>query len=113
MYPKIFYSKIAGVSFNNPDGSSRQEIIKKYGKAGSDLVVMPDISNPVDRNALGLWINIGKNQLKQLGYISHDLSPEIRKEQAAGHRVAIEISEITGGTKSKTTYGVNIRVKII
>lgn len=113
MYPKIFHSKIAGVSHKNLDGSNRQEIIKKYAKAGCDLIIMPDISNPVDKNALGLWIDIGRKQLKQLGYISHELAPEIRQAKATGHQVAIEISNITGGSKSKTTYGVNIRIKIL
>ena len=39
-------SKVAGVSFCNDDGASRQRIIRRFCRAGKPLYVRPEPSNP-------------------------------------------------------------------
>jgi len=47
----LTYTKIAGTSHTNPDGTSRQKLIKKLKEGASlDLVREPD--NPYDKNAI-------------------------------------------------------------
>ena len=108
---KSFHSKIAGVTYTNIDGSSRQDIIRRYCRVGQELIMMPDISNPVDKNALGLWIQ-GPHHLLKLGYISSELLNQMREDIRAKSKIRITISNITGGTKEKPTLGVNIQVDI-
>lgn len=47
-----FVNSIAGVSFGNHDGRSRQEIIRRKVKPGMSLVLCPELNNRVDPGAI-------------------------------------------------------------
>jgi hypothetical protein len=47
-----FVNPIAGVSFGNHDGRSRQEIIRRKVKPGMSLVLCPELNNRVDPGAI-------------------------------------------------------------
>ena len=49
---RSFHSKISGTSHKNSDGSDRQDYIKRYVKAGDDLVLAPEPYNPVSPAAI-------------------------------------------------------------
>lgn len=109
-----FYSRVYGTSNDNADGSSRQRNIRKYCKVGDRLVLIAEPSNQFDRHAVGVWARsrflFVRTGLHQIGYINAELSEEISGYINRGRRVVVKIAEITGGTKHKTSCGVNILI---
>ena len=97
------HSKIAGVTFGNDDGTSRQAYIQKL-KPGEELIVrhMPTSDHP---EAIGVFTR--KN--KQIGYLNADLAAEINSRYA-NNRVKVTVSNITGG--GDKNYGCNIHIII-
>jgi hypothetical protein len=115
MSTREFYSKIAGTSHNNPDGSDRQEIIKKYCKSEQPLFLIPEPDNPYDPNAVGVWIEVKKlfsTQRYQIGYLPSELVVRDLSKVIDGSLTA-KVKELTGGTRSKPTVGVNIIITVI
>lgn len=103
---KPFYSKIAGVTRKNPDGTSRQRLLKRC-KVGQPLKLVREPSNPADENAVMVLTMDGK----QLGYLNADVACEIAPRLDAGGRVDCEISDLTGGGLfRKRTRGCNIKI---
>lgn len=73
-----FFTKIVGVVFANPDGSSRQELLRSCRP--SDLLdLLPEPENPIDPKAVGVYIAGAPR--RQLGYLpertAHDLLREL------------------------------------
>jgi len=98
----LTYTKIAGTSHTNPDGTSRQKLIKKLKEGASlDLVREPD--NPYDKNA----IKICNKKGKQLGYIGRELAETLAPCLDNNSIVWAEVTEITSGEE---LYGRNIKV---
>ena len=97
------HSKIAGVTFGNDDGTSRQAYIQKL-KPGDELIVrhLPTVDHP---EAIGVFTR--KN--KQIGYLNADLATEINSRYA-NNRVKVTVSNITGG--GDKNYGCNIHIVI-
>lgn len=114
-YPYIIKSKIHGVTHSNPDGVNRQDAIRAFVKSKQELILLPEKDNPVDPNALALYVNgkaglFAKTKPYQLGYISADLSPQINDEIKAGHKIFVDVLEVTG--TGKDHRGVNIKITI-
>jgi hypothetical protein len=68
---KHFYSKVAGVSFENKDGTSRQSLIlqcKKYDR----IALVPEPENPHGSTA----VRVENASGTQLGYLPHSVSVE-------------------------------------
>ena len=108
-------TKIHGVTFPNPDGSSRQRIIRRYCRKGKPLEVRPEPKNRHHRNALGLWVMSRRLFIfpvwHQVGYVSEDLADELKPELRAGATISATILDVTGGGWFKN-YGVNIELDI-
>jgi hypothetical protein len=102
------HSKIAGVSFPNDDGTSRQEIIHNKVYPGVPLSLR-FVDSPFDRNAVAILTAEGQ----QLGYVRRELASEVRKFVAHGFDVKATITEVTGGTFAKPTQGVNIVLDVL
>src|SRR5450432_644542 len=101
-----FYTKIAGVSHKNDDGSSRQAIIKRC-TVGEELKLVRDPTNQFDRNA----IKIFRKNAQQLGFIpAHVAASGLANEIDSGEFVSCVISNITGGGSGRS-YGVNIWIE--
>ena len=104
-----FFTKIVGVSFQNEDGSSRQEIIEKLkGEASSKTITLKlerQHSNPHDTNAVA--VNTPKG--KQLGFLSKKVSETIAPLLDNGKPVTATISSITGGWPMH--LGINIKLE--
>ena len=69
---KHFYSKVAGVSFENRDGSSRQSLVLQCGEYDRIMLVR-EPENPHGSTAVRVENAAGL----QLGYLPHNISAEI------------------------------------
>ena len=103
---RTFYTNVAGVTFRNPDGTPRQEIIRDCSQ-GEWLELIREPDNRHDSNAIAVR---RRKSGEQLGYISSDLAFRMAGEMDSGDRFLAWISEITGGTNEFPTRGVNIKV---
>jgi hypothetical protein len=100
-----FYSKIAGVSHKNRDGSSRQTIIRRC-RIGEPLRFQCEPDNPVDPKAVAILRADGE----QVGYLEARAAAELHRELASGEQIPCYITDLTGGTRDKPARGVNIYI---
>lgn len=63
--PKHFNTSVAGVSFENDNGSSRQRIISKYCRVGDYVKLISEPDNKYDKNAIMVYLLNGQ----QIGYL--------------------------------------------
>jgi hypothetical protein len=74
-----FDGKVAGITWNNPDGSSRQVIASRLATYDElDLVPQPD--NPFDPNAIAVMAPDGQ----QVGFLDSRLAGEISRRMKRG-----------------------------
>ena len=111
----IFHSNIAGVSHRNSNGSDRQAYIRAYCRPGIRVELRPEPDNPHDKNAVGCWIRarafIFFSADVQIGYLPADVCGEIARHLAKGGKADCDVAEVTGGTRGKSTLGVNIQIR--
>jgi DNA-directed RNA polymerase subunit RPC12/RpoP len=98
-----FYSKVAGVSHQNANGTSRQEIIRRC-RAGERLTLVCDPLNPVDPNAVMVLRSNGE----QLGYLTAHLAADLCDQVSAGESIPCYIANLTG--LDREMRGVNIYI---
>lgn len=103
--PTEIKTKIAGVTHDN-----RQRIIKEYVRAGQPLLLLRELDNPVDPDAVAVWLPLGKKR-HQLGYLSADRAEIIAPLLDDGWSAEAVVQAVTGGTLEKPTRGVNIIIK--
>lgn len=108
-----FYSKVVGVTQKN--GSiPRQEIIKRYCRAGKQLLLFRQPKNRHDKNAIAVVVRFKMlflfERIYQIGYLPADLAEDLAPYMDNGGEIECSISEITGGTRGKKTLGVNIMI---
>lgn len=109
-------TKIAGVNHKEPrSGKNRQDIIKQHIQPGTDLIARLEPNNPVNPNAVAIWFEkkgvlFGKTQY-HLGYLSDDRAEQLAPILKKGIAVKVDVLGVTGGTKEKTSYGVNIVIR--
>jgi hypothetical protein len=102
-----FYSKIAGVTRKNSDGTSRQALLAKC-EEGEVLRLVREPDNPHDSNAVKVLTVAGE----QLGYITATAAETVAREMDRGHQVRALITDLTGGTADEPTRGCNIELTI-
>ena len=106
-------SKIAGVSFKNNNGTSRQELIRKYCKPGLALVLQPDPANPHGNGTAVEILVSTPTGLQQIGFVRDtDLDDQLAEVITNEQRVDCNILNITGGTKESPTIGVNVIYRV-
>ncbi len=99
-----FHTKVVGVSFNNADGSSRQEAIKTC-RSGEDIVLKP-VPTKEYPDAIGVFSKAGK----QIGFLNADLAHDLKYKYPT-NPMSCAISDIHGGEENKN-LGVNLHVII-
>ncbi len=99
-----FYTKVAGVSFNNSNGTSRQSIIKGL-RSGEDVLLKPMPSKEYP-DAIGVFSSKGK----QIGFLSAELAHDM-KYKYGSNPMSATIGSISGGESGKN-YGVNLHIVI-
>ena len=99
-----FHTKVVGVTFDNDDGSSRQEIIKKC-KVGDSIIFKP-VPTEKYPEAIGVFTTTGE----QLGHVNADLAHKLNDKHTM-NLMNVTISNITGRGKGKSV-GCNLHVII-
>ena len=110
--PKIFKTKVAGVTHKNSDGTERQKIIKKC-KTGENLLLIREPNNPYDKSA----ISVHRESGEQIGYIAshvskteHEAIPGLADEIDKGRKITAKVFEIIGGFEFDKSYGCLIEI---
>jgi hypothetical protein len=101
-YGQSFTSKVVGVSHNNPDGSSRQDILSKC-RDSEKIILKREPDNPYDKYAIGVFRENGA----MLGYLKQN--PLLADHIDKGGEVIARISQIVGGTEGKS-YGCVLKI---
>ncbi|MEC7987115.1 MAG: HIRAN domain-containing protein [Myxococcota bacterium] len=105
-----FFSKIVGVTFQNTDGSRRQELIEDLEDqlrllGAVQLHLRREPNNPHDANAVQVYY--GDQQ--QLGFLSRQVAQTIAPLLDKKISVQCELAQITGQDLSHN-YGINIKL---
>jgi hypothetical protein len=116
---RTIHTNIRGVSFENSDGTSRQQIIRSFCHPGDALFLIRERGNPVDPNAIGV-VRICRGFdgraafTEQLGYLSKEIARDLRPFFDEGPVGFAEIVEVTGDLTGQdgSCVGVNIRAEI-
>jgi hypothetical protein len=116
---RTIHTNIRGVSFENPDGASRQQIIRSSCHPGDALLLLREPGNPVDPNAIGV-IRVCRGSdgratfTEQLGYLSKEIARDLRPFFDEGPVGLAEIVELTGDLAGQDDccVGVDIRAEI-
>lgn len=98
---RCFYSKVAGVTFQNDDGVPRQRIIARC-RVGERLLLRHETQNPASSTAVGVFRENGE----KLGYLNARLGGDLCSDLDRGEVIPCCISDLTGG--GQRTRGVNI-----
>jgi hypothetical protein len=99
-----FFTKVAGVSYENRDGTSRQSIIKRC-RPGEILHLVREPDNPHDANA----VKVLRQNGEQLGYLpGHVVMTGLARELDRGSHFRVKVTAITGD--GEETLGVNIKI---
>ena len=101
----IYDSKVVGVSQNNDDGSSRQEIIKREVEEEDVLFLEAEPTNMYDKNAVKV---LSKNR-NQIGYLSRDLAEKMKPCIENSAEMYIKASWVSGDKM----LGVGIRIELV
>jgi HIRAN domain len=115
---RSIHTKIRGVTKENPDGASRQQIISQCCRSGNALFLVREPNNPVDPNAIQVrrivYSDVPEDKPRlgeQLGYVSHELADDIApKMDHDGFVLMAWIMNVTGG-EDKESLGVNIQIE--
>jgi len=100
-----FYTKVVGVTYDNDDGGSRQELLDRSSEG--DCISLQWVENEHDKNAVAV-VNVDVKG--HLGFLPKDTARSVVRGMKEGLEYYCEISEITGGTKGKPTLGANLLV---
>lgn len=101
--PFSFSSKIAGVTFDNPDGTSRQSLIQKLHKR--DQLKLVDCSSPEYPEAIGIY----NGASEQLGFLPKEDARYIRLLNIDIMSLVCLVRSV-GRTADYKPYGVQIVV---
>jgi len=104
-----YFVSVAGVSYNNDDGSSRQTIISRC-KPGETLRLIREPGNKIDPGA----IKVTRRNGEQIGYVPAHIahngdSGGLAHEIDAGVTFRCRIAEMIGGGAGML-YGVTIEI---
>lgn len=101
------FTKVRGVTFENEDGSSRQDILEElYTEAcdGDAVELRREPDNEYDENAIAVYTE----DERQLGFLSRELAADLAPEMDDGWEPEAAIANIT---QSKSgVYGCNIEI---
>lgn len=100
-----WHTTVAGISYNNNDGVSRQ-LIAQNCQAGEHITLSLEANNPHSPDATMLCRSNGE----QLGYFKSKIGERVRKALGSGSRYDIYVVEVTGRTHDKTFFGITLHV---
>lgn len=101
------YFDVVGESFANEDGTSRQEIIKKYAQEGDPL----HLKFYAYKSSLACAVSLDEKHQKQIGHIAKDDVQEVY-DIVTDDTLAVFPQIESIGSGSKGLYGVTIEILI-
>jgi hypothetical protein len=97
---------VVGESHRNPDGTSRQQLIRKKARRGLEITLVPEPENLHDDQAVKVCLPTGE----QLGYLSSGDAADLTEQREAGWHHAAIIHRVLGGSTDKPSRGVLLRL---
>ncbi len=101
----VYDSKVVGVSQNNDNGESRQEIIKREVAEDDQLGLELEPDNVYDRNAVKVLSKEGN----QIGYLNRDLAEKLHQAIENETEIHVRASWVNGDKM----WGVGIRIELV
>lgn len=87
----VYQLTVKGTGFNNPDGSSRASIIKRFVEVGTPVLLVPEPQNAQDPNAIAVFIEVKRWFVSwkryQIGYVSAHWAKSFTKRFAKGGQI--------------------------
>lgn len=100
-----FIATVAGVTFKNPDGTSRQDIVKSC-RVGEFLTLAPEPTNPYDNYAIAIF----RIDASQVGYLPRDWARQIAERGETCDDFSVSVIGKHGGTWGKPTRNLSIEL---
>ena len=101
----VYDTKVVGVSKDNADGSSRQEIIRSEVAEDDKLTLKEEPENEFDSNAVQVLSKLGN----QIGYLSKELAETIKPALINQSEVHVTVKWVNGDKM----LGVGLRIELI
>ena len=101
----VIDTKTVGVSKENADGSSRQEIIRNEVAEDNPIRLEHEPDNIYDPHAIKVLTGSGK----QIGYLSKDVAPRIQSAIENEAHIHAKVSWVSG----EKMIGVGLRIELI
>ena len=101
----VYETKVVGVSKDNPDGSSRQEIIKREVDEDDKLLLEAEPTNRYDENAIRILSKKGN----QIGYLSREIAEKIKPALDNQTEIHVTAKWVNGNTM----LGVGLRIELV
>lgn len=101
----VYDSKVVGVSQQNDDGSSRQEIIKREVLEDDKLSLEAEPENPYDSNAVKVLSKFGN----QVGYLKKELAEKVKPALVNETDIRVKASWVNG----EKMMGVGLRIELV
>jgi hypothetical protein len=106
-------TRVAGVSFDNRDGTPRQPYVK-LAKKGDVLHLRRERDNPFDGNAIGVdWVEAGGDR-HQIGYVPRGLAALLAPMMDEGAHLTAEVvrrGQARPGPGKPLWYGVRMSIE--
>lgn len=94
-----YHTNVVGVTFENADGSDRQEILSRCNIL-EHLVFEHDDRNRHHKNA----VRVVRNNGEQIGHLNRDLADEVMAKSREGYTFSVFIKNLGGGPDSGENY---------
>lgn len=109
--PTKIYTYVAGTSYPNKDGSSRQELIEMYCMPGAQLSLVREPGKFIYETAIAVYIDTPTGPV-QIGYVSNYTNQEISPALDAGDIATAIITQISQTLKNKELIRVDILITL-
>jgi hypothetical protein len=101
----VYETKVVGVSKDNTDGSSRQEIIRREVEEDDKLKVEAEPNNPYDSNAIKVLSKLGN----QIGYLNKEMAETIKPALDNQTEIHVTARWVNG----EKMLGVGLRIELV
>ena len=101
----VYDTKVVGVSKDNQDGSSRQEIIQREVAEDDKLQLEAEPENPYDANAIKVLSKNGN----QIGYLSKEMAETILSALINETEIHVTAKWVNG----EKMLGVGLRIELV
>ncbi len=102
---EVIDTKVVGVSKNNDDGTSRQDIIRNHVEENDPVSFQHDPNNPYDSEAMKVLI---KGNL-QIGFLKRDIAPKVKSAMENESEIIAKASWVSG----EAYVGVGLRIELV